>query len=205
MSWSSLFTMCNMKHVPVCTSPYQYVPVHTEYWHDINSIYWYVLVHTGECTNLYVPVRTRTYAYSQFSVLSKKRQKGLEPAIFCILLAELTPTLWEYRPQRRIFDVLSSRYILPTMATCLCKRVNFLMSNVQDVTLSSWEHNIQQFHDQRRWVAWIHPAGETYLGALCARIVICSGQYFVWLMWDVSCASRVHCNCAWFLNFSRPG
>ncbi len=75
MSWSSLLTMCNMKHVPVCTSTYQYVPVHTEQWNDINSIYWYVLVHTGECTNLYIPVRTRTYAYSPFFCAFKKKCK----------------------------------------------------------------------------------------------------------------------------------
>jgi hypothetical protein len=36
-----------MKNVSVCTGTYKYVPVHTEQWHGINSIYWYVLVHTS--------------------------------------------------------------------------------------------------------------------------------------------------------------
>ena len=39
--------MCNMEHVPVCTSTYQYIPVYTEQRNDIHSIYQYVLVHTA--------------------------------------------------------------------------------------------------------------------------------------------------------------
>jgi hypothetical protein len=74
------------------------------------------------------------------------------------------------------------------------------MAKVRDVT--PWARTIWQFNDQHSWVAWIHAAGEAYRGALCARTVTCSGLCYSWLMWDVSCASQVHGNGAWFLKLS---
>ena len=47
----------------------------------------------------YVQVHTRTV---RFVRVQKKVQTGLEPVIFCTFLAERTPALLEYRPQRRI-------------------------------------------------------------------------------------------------------
>ena len=105
----------------------------------------------------YVRVHTRTV---RFVRVKKKVQTGLEPVIFCILLAERTPALREYRPQRRIYAVLSSMYIFLAIAICL----NNVSAKVQDVTC--WARNIRQFNDQHTshsGVAWIHAAGETYL------------------------------------------
>ena len=57
-------------------------------------------VHTGR--DKYIPVHTRTV---RLYVL-KKVQTGLEPAIFCILLAVITPTLRDTDLDAGIFAVL---------------------------------------------------------------------------------------------------
>ena len=44
--------------------------------------------------------------------LLKNGYKGLEPAIFCILLAEVTPALRGYTPQCRYYNRDKFRYIL---------------------------------------------------------------------------------------------
>ncbi len=73
-------------------------------------MYGYILPYTGiycfhNCTNAYIPVCTRIYAYRPFCYLlnfcmhAKKVQTGLKPAIFCILLAEVTPLLPRFRPE----------------------------------------------------------------------------------------------------------
>ena len=66
-----------------------------------------------------------------------------------------------------------------------------------------WQFNNLYFTQLSRF--WIHAAGETYRWALCAGTVTCPSQCYAWLMWDVSCASKVPSNRAWFLNFWRPG
>ena len=145
---------------------YQYVPIHTEQWNDINSIYWYVLVHTATCFI--------------FCAFKKKCKKVLNPRSSAYFLKNL--------PLHHGSTDLNAGYFL-----CFYQCIYYLqwppvsareitsstMSKVQDVTPSSWARSIRQFHDQHSWVAWIHAAGETYLGALCARIVTCSGQYFL--------------------------
>jgi hypothetical protein len=118
---------------------YQYILVCT-------STYWYVPVHTGLSSHklfyeYVMNVQTSTYACSPFCTCSKKVQTGLEPAIFCILLAECTPALLEYKPERRIYAVLSSMYILLAIAICL----NNVSAKLQDVTC--WALNIRQFND----------------------------------------------------------
>jgi hypothetical protein len=142
MSWDSLLTTSNMKHAAVCTSTYTYVHVHSGPWNGIwtvcTSMYKYVQVCTSMylynllCTSMhwYMTILslqkrlyTSTYSYIRVQTVcsrSKKVQTGLEPAIFCMLLAKRTPTLREYRPHHRIYALLSSMYIFLAIAICLC-------------------------------------------------------------------------------------
>jgi hypothetical protein len=92
----------------------------------------YLFIHVGtdfcqyrDDTNQYVLVRTRSYEYILFLTGVKKVQAGLEPVIFCILSAELTPKLWGYTPHSRTLLVFISAevcvYIMFSCQTpCLC-------------------------------------------------------------------------------------
>ena len=165
----------------VCTSMYKYILLHARFIELCSVIYQYILA----CTS--------TYAYkSQQSVLFQKKKVAVRSWTRDHLhtFAELTPTLLDTDLNAGMNDMSLSRYIYIVSVTrlvsdCLCTWC--LMTKRQRLSSSATaiEHS---------WVAWIHAVGETYLWALCAKTVTCSGQCYLWLIWDVSCACRVHCN-----------